>query len=39
MKKEDVPRGSTGLGQVSKKMPRVTTLLVHVNTSGPHPGA
>jgi hypothetical protein len=39
MKREGVPRGSTGLGQVSKKLPRVTTLLVHVSTDGPHPGA
>jgi hypothetical protein len=31
-----VPRGSTRVGQVSKPLPRVTTLLVHVSTGGPH---
>jgi hypothetical protein len=36
MKRECVPRGNTGLDQVSKQMSRVTTLLVHVSTSGPH---
>jgi hypothetical protein len=30
-----VPRGSTRVGQVSKHLPRVTTLLVHVSTGGP----
>jgi hypothetical protein len=39
MKREGVSRGNTGLDQVSKQMPRVTTLLVHVSTGGPQPGA
>jgi hypothetical protein len=38
MKREGVSRGSTRVGQVSKPLPRVTTLLVHVSTSGPHIG-
>jgi hypothetical protein len=33
-----VPRGSTRVGQVSKQLPRVTILLVHVSTGGPHLG-
>jgi hypothetical protein len=33
-----VPRGSTRVGQVSKQLPRVTTLLVHVSTGGSHIG-
>jgi hypothetical protein len=36
MKREGVPRGSTRVGKVSKPLPRVTTLLVHVSTGGPH---
>jgi hypothetical protein len=31
MKREGVPRGSTRVGQVSKPLPRVTILLVHVS--------
>jgi hypothetical protein len=33
-----MPRGSTRVGQVSKQLPHVTTLLVHVSTGGPHIG-
>jgi hypothetical protein len=31
VKREGVPRGSTRVSQVSKPLPRVTTLLVHVS--------
>jgi hypothetical protein len=33
-----VPCVSTRVGQVSKQLPRVTILLVHVSTGGPHIG-
>jgi hypothetical protein len=33
-----MPRGSTRVSQVSKQLPRVTTILVHVSTGGPHTG-
>jgi hypothetical protein len=33
-----MPRSNTRVGQVSKHLPRVTTLLVHVSTCGPHHG-